>query len=227
MAHVLGDFDLAAERYDVSLALFRQAGHERGVAELTFRQGILARRRRDFAKARADGDQSLAVFQRLSDRVGEVQVRSHLALLEFAEGNLDAGWEQLERSMAMTDEVGWPWWQIQNHGIAARWLLEAGRTDEAERHAHDLLRTALALGDRSDVVRGLILLAWVAAERDDLPRAGVLWATADAEAAGTPVAAWGAGWAALAPVVRDAAAPATPLALADAVRFALSEPGQP
>jgi hypothetical protein len=166
---------------------------------------------------------SLAVFRRLGDRVGEVQVLSHLALLEFAEGNLERGLDVLERSLVMTNGIGWHWWQVQNHGIAARWLLEAGRIDEAERHAHECLRMALMIGDRSDLVRGLILLAWAAAERGDLQRAGVLWAAADAEAADVPIASWGAGWAAIAPTIADAVGPTSPLGLADAVRLALSE----
>jgi len=223
MAHVLGDFDRAEERYFGSQELFEAAGHERGVAELTFRLGIIARRRRDFVKARQDGDDSLAVFRRLGDRVGEVQVLSHLALLEFAQGNLERGLDVLDQSLVMTDAVGWPWWQVQNHGIGARWLLEAGRIDEAERHAHECLRMAAMIRDRSDIVRGITLLAWAAAERGDLQRAGKLWAAADAEAAGVPIASWGAGWAALAPTVTDAVGPASPLGLAEAVRFALSE----
>ena len=224
MAHVLGDFDRAEERYIGSQRLFEAAGHERGVAELTFRRGIIARRRRDFVKARRDGDESLAEFQRLGDRVGEVQVLTHLALLEFEEGALERGLEVLERSLAMTDAVGWPWWQVQNHGIAARWLLEAGRIDEAERHARDGLRIAATMGDRSDMVRGLVLVAWAAAERGDLQRAGLLWAAADAEAAGVPIASWGAGWAAIAPAITEGVGTSSPLGLAEAVRFALSEP---
>ncbi|HET9346075.1 MAG TPA: BTAD domain-containing putative transcriptional regulator [Candidatus Limnocylindrales bacterium] len=224
MAHVLGDFDRAEERYLRSRELFAAAAHERGVAEMTFRLGIVARRRGDLAKARRDGDESLAVFQRLGDRVGEVQVLSHLALLEFAEGNLDRGFEVLDGSIAMVDAIGWTWWQVQNLGIAARWHLEAGRVAEGESHARECLRLAVAIGDRTDVVRGLTQLAWAAAERGDLERAGVLWAAAEAEAASVPIAAWGAGWAALAPTVVEAAGPATPLGLGEAVAFALSEP---
>lgn len=224
MAHVLGDFDRADERYIASLELFEEAGYERGVAELTFRRGLIARRRGDFATARRDGDSSLAVFRRLGDRTGEVQVLTHVALLEFAEGNFELGLQALEQSIALTDEVGWPWWQVQNHGIAAQWLLEAGRVDEAEQHARDGLRISAINDDRSDLVRGLILLAWAAAERGDLQRAGVLWAAADAEASGVPIASWGAGWAAIAPTVTDAVKPSSPLGLAEAVRFALAEP---
>jgi hypothetical protein len=45
----------------------------------------------------------------------------------------------------------------------------------------------------------------------------------DAEAAGIPIASWGAGWAALAPAVADAIRPTSPLGLAEAVKLALSE----
>lgn len=225
MAHVLGDFDLAEQRYIRSQMLFESAQHERGVAEMTFRRGIIARRQRDFVKARRDGEDSLAVFQRLGDRVGEVQVLTHLALLEFAEGNLARALDVLNRSVEMTDAVGWPWWQVQNHGVAARWLLEAGRIDEGERHARECLLTSVAIGDRSDIVRGLTLLAWAAAERDDLERARTLWAAADAESAGVPIAAWGAGWEALVPRVVEGADPATPLGLTEAVRLALGDSG--
>jgi predicted ATPase len=223
MAHVLGDFDLAEERYIRSLALFEAAGHERGVAELTFRRGLIARRRRDHAKARRDGDESLAVFQRLGDRVGEVQVLTHLALLEFAEGNLAGGLETLERSVAMTDAIGWPWWQVQNHGVAARWLLEAGRIDEGERHALECLRTSVSIGDRTDIVRGLTLVAWAAAEHGNLETARTLWAAADAESAGIPIASWGAGWAAVVPRIVSSDDAVTPLSLGEAVAFALGE----
>lgn len=222
MAHVLGDFDRAHARYLRSKELFEAAGDARGVAELTYRLGIIARNRGDFARARQDADDSLAAFRRLGDRVGEVQVLTHLALLEFEEGNLQRGFDLIERSVAMTREVGWIWWEVQALEVAARWLLETGRIERGERHAREGLGLAVEIGDRTDQVRALVLLAWAAAERGDLHRAGVLWGAAEAETAAVPIASWGAGWATIAPRLQDASAPSSPLALADAVRYALS-----
>jgi predicted ATPase/DNA-binding SARP family transcriptional activator len=223
MAHVLGDFDEADARYVRSRELFEAAGDARGVAELTYRLGIIARKRGNFARARQDARDSLAGFRRLGDRVGEVEVLTHLALLEFEEGNLQHGFDVIGRALAMTRDIGWTWWEIQALGIAARWLLETGRVDEGERHAREALALAVEPGYRTDQVRGLVLLAWAAAERGDRHRAGVLWAAAEAETAAVPTASWGAGWATIAPSLRDTSEPATPLALADAVRYALSD----
>ena len=47
---------------------------------MTFRLGIVARRRGDLVKARRDGDESLAVFQRLGDRDNDTGVGLGLAL---------------------------------------------------------------------------------------------------------------------------------------------------
>ena len=222
MAHVLGDFDEAAARYLKSKELFEAAGDARGSAELTFRLGIIARRRGDFVTARKAADDSLAGFRALADKVGEVQVLTHLALVEHEEGNVQRGFDVIEQALAMSREIGWPWWEIQVLGIAAQWLLEAGRVEEGERHARDALVLAAEPGYRTDEVRGLVLLAWAAAERGELQRAGVLWAAAEAETAALPIAIWGAGWATFAPRMHDAPRPSSPLTLDDAVRYALS-----
>ena len=221
-AHVLGDFDEAATRYLKSKELFEAAADPRGVAEMTFRLGLIARRRGDFAKARQDADDSLAGFRDLGDRVGEVQVLSHLALVEFEEGNIQRGFEVIERALAMSREVNWPWWEIQVLGIASQWRIRTGSVEEGERYAREALALAAEPGYRSDQVRGLVLLAWAAAERADPMRAGILWAAAEAEIADVPIATWGAGWAIIAPRLNDLPRPSTPLGLADAVRYALS-----
>jgi predicted ATPase/DNA-binding SARP family transcriptional activator len=223
MAHVLGDFEEAEARYRRSKALFEAGGDARGVAELTFRLGILARRRGDFAAARRDTDESLAGFRQLRDRGGEVQVLTHLALVEFEEGNLDRGFEVIEEALAMARDIGWTWWEIQVLGVAARWLLVTGRIDEGERHAQQALQLTVEPGYRTDQIRGLVLLAWAAAERGDHDRASVLWTAAKAETTAQPVATWGAGWAAIAPGLESIPKMPAPLPLAEAVRLALSD----
>jgi len=221
MAHVLGNFDVADARYLRSKALFEKAGDSRGIAEMVFRLGLTARRRREFTTARRLGDESLAEFRRLEDRVGECQVLTHLALVEFEQGNMAAGFDVIGRALTVTRGIPWPWWEIQVLGISAQWLLETGRVEEAEHDARAALSLTVEPGYRADQVDGLVLLAWAAAERGDLHRASLLWASAKAETATVPVASWGAGWAAIAPNL-PVSADALPLPLADAVRYALT-----
>jgi len=123
--------------------------------------------------------------------------------------------------LTVTRGIPWPWWEIQVLGISAQWLLETGRVEEAEHDARAALSLTVEPGYRADQVDGLVLLAWAAAERGDLHRASLLWASAKAETATVPVASWGAGWAAIAPNL-PVSADALPLPLADAVRYALT-----
>lgn len=69
-------------------------------------------------------------------------------------------------------------------------LLQLGRLDEAEQQARETLLLARSLGDRRGEFWGLVLLAWAAAVRGDVARAGRLWGAAEVEEEERPSGQW-------------------------------------
>ncbi|MDP9284697.1 MAG: tetratricopeptide repeat protein [Actinomycetota bacterium] len=217
-----GDYERAGPAYARSGELFREAGDENGVAEATFRIGVIASRVGDHGRARRLWEDSLATWQRLGDTVGELQALGNLGWLEFEEGDPERGRELVERSLAMSREVGWTWWEVAQLGNLAEHALEDGKTDEGERQAREYLALARTIEDRTNTVFGLGLLAWAAADRADVERATTLWAAVEAEEAKGPLAMWTSERHKYAAHIPAAAGTVPELTLEEAVAYALS-----
>jgi hypothetical protein len=69
--------------------------------------------------------------------------------------------------------------------------LKLGRIEEAPQRAREALALAGEIGDRQAIVYAFALLAWAAAEKRELERAGRLWGALEAEEErGGPVGQW-------------------------------------
>ncbi len=217
-----GDYERAGPAYARSRELFREVGDENGVAEATFRIGVIASRVGDLGRARRLWEDSLATWQRLGDTVGELQALGNLGWLEFEEGDRERGRELVERSLAMSREVGWTWWEVAQLGNLAEHALKDGKTEEGERQAREYLALARTIEDRTNTVFGLGLLAWAAADRADVKRATTLWAAVEAEEAKAPLAMWTSERDKYAAHIPAAAGTVSELTLEEAVAYALS-----
>jgi predicted ATPase/class 3 adenylate cyclase len=184
------DYERAGPAYARSGELFREAGDENGVAEATFRIGVIASRVGDLERARRLWDESLATWQRLGDTIGELQALGNLGWLEFEEGDPERGRELAERSLAMSREAGWTWWEIGQLENLAERALKGGVTEDGERRARECLVLAHKIEDRTFTVCALGLLAWAAADRGKTDRAVMLWAAVEAEEAKGSLAVW-------------------------------------
>jgi predicted ATPase/class 3 adenylate cyclase len=218
-----GDYERAGPAYARSGESFREAGDENGVAEVTFRIGVLASRVGDHERARRLWDESLATWQRLGDTIGELQALGNLGWLELEEGDPERGRELVERSLAMSRDVGWTWWEAMQVGNLAERALQDGKTEEGERQAREFLALARTIEDRTNTVFGLGLLAWAAADRGDVERAIALWAAVEAEEAKGPLAMWTSERDKYAAHIPAADGQVPKLTLAEAVAYALED----
>jgi tetratricopeptide (TPR) repeat protein len=179
MHDVLGEFGCAGELYARSGELARQAGDEIGMANATFRLGVVSYYS-DRARTRELWEESLREYRRLGYRVGEVQALGNLGGLEFEGGDAERGREIMRAAMETAREIGWWWWVGRGHSVLAEVALERGRADEAEREARELLAIAWRAENRQETLFALAILARAAALRGDDERALALWSAVEA-----------------------------------------------
>jgi hypothetical protein len=172
-------------------------------------------------RARPLYEESLEVFRRLHDAVGELQAIGNLGQLEIQCGNAEGGSELLEKSRAMAREIGWLWWESMSVADLAENALDEGRTATGEAHAREFLALSRRMEARELMVYGLALLAWAAADRGDPARAATLWAAVEAEEAKGPLASWARERENYARHIPEPSGRVAALALADAVSVAL------
>jgi predicted ATPase/DNA-binding SARP family transcriptional activator len=177
---ILGEFDRARELYARSGELARQAGDDVGVANATFRLGVVAYYQEGAERARTLWEESREAYRRLGYRIGEVQALGNLGSLEIEHGDAERGREMVEAAIGIAREVGWWWWAGLGHADLAGDALRDGRADEAERHGRQLLEFARRAEDRQQTLLALALLARAAAIRRDDERALALWASVEA-----------------------------------------------
>ena len=185
-----GKFEEAQRANEESLALFRAAGDEKGVAELLHRIGINALVLGEPERAQGLLEESLAHFRRLGSRRGEAEAIGGLGYVAFEARDFERAAELFTQSEVMSAEVGFTWWQLSMVGYLAECAIELGQIDEAEARGRESLVLARQIGDRQALVYGLAVLAWVAGLRRDPVRAGRLWGAVEAEEERGPVGQW-------------------------------------
>jgi predicted ATPase/class 3 adenylate cyclase len=188
-----GDYECSDQWYEQSLALFREAGDELGMAVVRDRLGLSAVQREDAAAARPLLEESLADFRRLGSHKGEMQALGHLAYVARLEGDIDRAMALCERGVAMAEEVGFLWWEAGQCATLADYALDAGRRDEATSWAQRSLKLARILGDRYFMIYAMAALSCVAAGHGDVSRAGRLWGAVEQEASRSPLGVWTTG----------------------------------
>jgi predicted ATPase len=187
--HVSGDYERAQGAIEESLALFRKAGDDRGVAVLLHRLGI-ATLVRGGKGARELFEESLDLFRRTGSRRGEGEAIGSLGYLAHEEGDSAQALELFRQSAEIVAPLGFTWWHMNMLGAIAECALDLGRVAEAADSARESLALATEIGDRQGTVYGLALLAWAAAENGDSSRSGRLWGALEAEEERGPVGQW-------------------------------------
>ena len=188
--HVSGKYEQALQATEESLALFRAAGDDQGVAVLLHRLAIAWLVQGEMSRARESLQESLELFRRIGSRRGEAEGVGTLGYIAEREGRLEDALELFSESAATAAEVGFDWWHRNMLLSRAEVELELGQVEAAERDARDALLTAERLGDRRGAVVALALLAWAAAVREDAARAGLLWGAVEAEELRGPLGQW-------------------------------------
>jgi predicted ATPase/class 3 adenylate cyclase len=178
---ISGDYEGAQQLMEQSLELFRAAGDEEGEAVILHRLAIGSISMGKLEPGRELLEQSLELFRKSGNRRGEAESVGTKGYLAEAEGRLEEALDFYEQSQAFAVEVGFDWWHRNMLLSAAEIELKLGRVEAGERTAHQALVAAQGLDDRRGVVVALAQLAWVAADRGDVARAGLLWGAIEAE----------------------------------------------
>lgn len=135
--------------------------------------GILARQQGDYVEAKADHEESLALFRQLGPEYNLAIARQLDALGEIEQyyGNYEAAAALHQESLALQQELG------DKEGVAASLAhlgviaRERGRYDEAERLLQESLQLNRELGDRLRISVDLNNLGFVATRRCHYERA--------------------------------------------------------
>jgi predicted ATPase/DNA-binding SARP family transcriptional activator len=187
---IAGDFERAERLWQESLAEFRAAGDDGGVASCLVHLAMCAGRRGDYVTARELAEQSLDLSERAGWPKVEAQARGRLAMHALIAGEHERGLELLEEAIARSREAGFPWWEKNELCYRAEWLLQLGRPNGAKTAAYEALEIATRIGDRVGQIDALAILAHTASAQAQPSFAGRLWGAIEAEATRAPFPGW-------------------------------------
>jgi tetratricopeptide (TPR) repeat protein len=185
-----GRFEQAQRANEESLALFRAADDEPGIAELLHRIGINTLMLGDRERAQEQLEESLVLFRKLGSARGEAEAIGALGYVAHDARDFERALELFSRSEKMSAEVGFTWWELSMVGYAADCEFELGRIDASERKNRRALELARQIDDRQALIYTLAHIARDAAARGNAGRAGRLWGALEAEAERAPVGQW-------------------------------------
>jgi tetratricopeptide (TPR) repeat protein len=190
---ISGDYAQSHQMNERSLALFRKLGDDHGMGVLLHRLGISTLvHSQDTAAARKLLEESREHYRRAASGSGEAEVVGALGYVARDEGDTEGALELFTRGAELAAESGFIWWEIGMLASMVESLLELERVDEAEPGARRHLVLARDIGDRQQVVLGLVLHGWIASRRGDSQRAHLLWGAVEAEEQRGPVGQWDA-----------------------------------
>ena len=172
--------DEARAHYERSIALCRQAGDERGVANGMFRVGVMEAMSGNSSEAKRIWKGCLQAFRALDDEVGVIQAVGNLGGLELEEGNTEQGLRMIDEAAGMAAAAGWSWWVGRALVDSAEWQVAHGEAADGERRARAALALFREAGNRQETVLALAVLARAAAVVGDDRRALALWAAVEA-----------------------------------------------
>ncbi len=185
-----GRFEQAQRANEESLALFRAAEDEPGIAELLHRIGINTLMLGERERAQQQLEESLALFRKLGSARGEAEAIGALGYVAHDARDFERALELFDRSEEMSAEVGFTWWELSMVSYGADCEFELGRIDESERKDRRALELARQIDDRQSLIFTLAHIARNAAVRGEAGRAGRLWGALEAEAERAPVGQW-------------------------------------
>ena len=180
-AQPAGDEDLAQRLYQESLDAYRQLGDDRGAALALVRLALCAFYRGDDEEASELCAEGLALNRRVANRVGETEALGVAGEIAYRRGDKQAGIELIEQSADLAAQIGFSWWRSRMLRKLVDYLLELGKTSEAEGEACESLRLARLHSDPPPIVFTLARLARISAETGRSERAGLLWGAIEAE----------------------------------------------
>jgi tetratricopeptide (TPR) repeat protein len=159
--------DLAAAQpaLEESLALFRELGETRSIADTLSSLGAVTLFRGDYERSGALLEESLSLFRQIEDRSGIAECFFFMGHLAYAQGNLRRAHERYQEGLSLFRQLD-NTWRIANFllhlGIVA---LDEGDDGQAGAYLVESLTLLRNLGDRWLAVHALEVCAGVVAAR--------------------------------------------------------------
>ena len=174
-----GEFEQATELFEESLALSREAGNGRGVANSLFRLGMMRRVGGDFESATELLEEALALCRAVGDPALLASILVHLGMTFVFQGDLGRATAFLEEAAAMLRERRHRTFLV----VALTYLGWAALFRGEPERAVALLTEGLELereaGDKAAITESLRALACVAEARGGGERAARLFGAAE------------------------------------------------
>jgi predicted ATPase/class 3 adenylate cyclase len=186
-AFIAGDYAESTQWHEAALDAFRGLGDDARTAHILIRQAIDAWRAGDLGRAKALAEESQSSHSSTRDEAEALYLLGNVA---FTEGRGDEALELLSRSADLSGQAGVRWFQEGALLNYAEYALSLGRLDQVSAPTREVLQTARSVNDRRHMVFALALLAWLAAARGELDRAGRVWGAIETEAGRAPVGQW-------------------------------------
>jgi predicted ATPase len=164
-----------------ALSELEALGDTRGMAVVKIRLATSESRLGHREQATALARESLELSRRSGSRISEAIALGVLGHYALAEQRHDDARELLTESLDNAVQAGFTWWQINMSADLAELALSQGRPGDARALAVDVLRLAVSIDDRLDVLLGLALSALVAARDGSTQLAGTLWGVLESE----------------------------------------------
>ncbi len=190
---VFGQADYTPGRvfYEESLAIWREVGDKRGIADLLNSLGILAGALGDQVAARGRHEESLSIRRELGDHWGIGVSLHNLGRVAYREGQYESALAMFQESLALWRNLGDKQHiaiALSNLGAAATHLADYASAAASLQEGLEIVRT---LGDKRQIAYSLEGFACLAAARGQAPHAVRLFGAAEAlrEAISVPLPA--------------------------------------
>jgi predicted ATPase/DNA-binding CsgD family transcriptional regulator len=175
LADYQGDYAQAEALCAESLALYRGAGDERGVASALCGLAHAARTRGDYAFAQSTFEEALEMFRRLRDRQGVARTLGRLGLAVWFAGDNERFRILTEQSLTAFQELE----DVEGIGLCHLHLgmvaLSQGDPAGARPLLEESLATCRELGDRRTIAKAVYFLGDVASGQGDHAAARTLY----------------------------------------------------
>lgn len=156
----LGRYDEAEGFFRESLALYREAGDKRGIADALMGMGDVTRRRGAFAEAKAYFEETLALCQEIDDQTGVGQALARLANIARNFGDYEQAEQYYRAALSIfeqTQEISRIAGARSGLGLIA---IDQGNYADAQKHYTASLEVSRRIGNRTGTALILTGLGW-------------------------------------------------------------------
>jgi tetratricopeptide (TPR) repeat protein len=169
-----GDYGRAKMLFEESLALYRELGNNRGIAESLRGLGFVARDQRDYEGAVELFEESLALSRKVEDKWGIAWPLNDLGVVALSQGDYGRAVELCKESLFLFREIGDGWGMAVSLNILGIVAQRQGEHDRATLLCEESLGLFRELEDKKGIADSLRLLGFVAMDQGDFGRSAAL-----------------------------------------------------